>query len=249
MSSGALPCSRAPSARWSGERAPGHGVRLSVVVPVQGDAAGAAACLAALAPLRQRGHRVIAVSASPRLVSDPQALADRWIAAPAGWDRQCNAGSRAPEAETTDALLFLADHVQLPEDADRRVARALSGPAGHWGCFGVQYVREPFDGAAPSTLLRLASACANAGTRLTGLAHREQALFVTRAAFLAMEGFEDTGSDPAGQFPTRPRHLGRPLLLDPPVRVRVPARSDAAVLHAALRRERDRIVAALRPLA
>ena len=72
-------------------------MKISVVMPVLDEAAGIAAALAALAPLRQAGHELIVADGgssdgTPALAA---ALADRVIAAPRGRARQMNAGAAA----------------------------------------------------------------------------------------------------------------------------------------------------------
>ncbi|HZN85523.1 MAG TPA: TIGR04283 family arsenosugar biosynthesis glycosyltransferase [Burkholderiales bacterium] len=147
--------------------------RLSVVVPVLDEAAGIEACLAALAPLRARGHEVIVVDggsadATPRLAAP---LADRVLAAPRGRAAQMNAGAAAA---TGEALLFLHADTVLPPEADRAVLAALESRA--WGRFDVRIAsRDP--------RLALVGWCMNWRSRLSGIATGDQAIFVRRAAF------------------------------------------------------------------
>lgn len=83
--------------------------RLSLVVPALNEAAGIAACLRGLSPLRARGHEVIVVDggSSDETLQLAQPLADRVLAAPRGRAAQMNAGARVASG---DALLFL--HVE-----------------------------------------------------------------------------------------------------------------------------------------
>ena len=147
--------------------------RLSVVVPVLDEAAGIEACLAALAPLRARGHEVIVVDggsadATPRLAAP---LADRVLAAPRGRAAQMNAGAAAA---TGEALLFLHADTVLPPEADRAVLAGLESRA--WGRFDVRIAsRDP--------RLALVGWCMNWRSRLSGIATGDQAIFVRRAAF------------------------------------------------------------------
>jgi rSAM/selenodomain-associated transferase 2 len=147
--------------------------RLSVVVPALNEAAGIAACLGGLAPLRARGHEVIVVDGgsadgTPRLAAP---LADRVLAAPAGRARQMNAGAAVAAGE---ALLFLHADTALPPEADRAVLGALA--ARPWGRFDVKIAsRDP--------RLAVVGWCMNWRSRLTGIATGDQAIFVRRAAF------------------------------------------------------------------
>jgi rSAM/selenodomain-associated transferase 2 len=107
---------------------------LSIVVPTLNEAAGIARCLAALAPLRARGHEVIvadgaSTDGTARLAAP---LADRVLLAPRGRAVQMNAGAAAA---TGEALLFLHADTLLPPDADRAVLTALASRA--WGRFDV----------------------------------------------------------------------------------------------------------------
>jgi rSAM/selenodomain-associated transferase 2 len=147
--------------------------RLSVVVPTLNEAAGIEACLAALAPLRARGHEVIvadggSTDGTARLAAP---LADRVIEAPRGRAAQMNAGAAAA---TGGALLFLHADTFLPPDADRVVLTALASHA--WGRFDVS-----IDSDDPR--LAVIAYFMNRRSRLTGIATGDQAIFVRRDAF------------------------------------------------------------------
>ncbi len=225
-------------------------MRVAVIMPL-GNAGSAASdavpSLAALHDWRRRGQRIIVAGAEAG--AGLGALADRIVYAPGGWARQANAGSRAPEAELVDALVFLPPGVLLPPDGDRAILRALANASSPWGRFDIRYP------PAPRAALACAAdaALANAGSRLTGICTREQAIFVTRGAFLALEGYAplDPAAQPAADavaemdFCHRARLLGAPILLHAPARVARPAAGAAAVLRAAARREGWRLAHAL----
>jgi rSAM/selenodomain-associated transferase 2 len=147
--------------------------RLTVVVPALNEAGGIEACLAALAPLRARGHEVIVVDggsadATPQLAAP---LADRVINAPRGRAAQMNAGAAAAAG---DALVFLHADTRLPPEADRRVLEALATHA--WGRFDVA-----IDSDDPR--LAVIAFFINRRSRLSGIATGDQAIFVRRDAF------------------------------------------------------------------
>lgn len=147
--------------------------RLSVVVPALNEAAGIAACLGALAPLRARGHEVI-VADGGSADGTPQCaapLADRVIVAPRGRAAQMNAGAAAAAG---DALVFLHADTRLPPEADRLVLDALDAHA--WGRFDVA-----IDSDDPR--LAVIAYFINRRSRLTGIATGDQAIFVRRDAF------------------------------------------------------------------
>lgn len=155
--------------------------RLTIIVPVLNEAVILADALAALAPLRARGAEVIVVDSgssdgSPDLA---RPLADQVVAAPRGRGAPLNLGAALG---TGDALLFLHADTALPQDADRLIAAALSRRA--WGRFDLRIAgRHP--------LLTVIAHMINWRSRLTGIATGDQAIFVTRAAFMAVGGFPD----------------------------------------------------------
>jgi len=147
--------------------------RLSVIVPALNEAAGIEACLAALAPLRARGHQVIvadggSTDGTARLAAP---LADRVLAAARGRAAQMNAGAAAASGE---ALLFLHADTFLPPDADRAVLAALASHA--WGRFDITIRSE-------DPRLAVIAYFMNRRSRLTGIATGDQAIFVRRDAF------------------------------------------------------------------
>ncbi|MFY9317134.1 MAG: TIGR04283 family arsenosugar biosynthesis glycosyltransferase [Burkholderiales bacterium] len=147
--------------------------RLSIIVPALNEAAGIAACLQALAPLRAGGHEVIVVDggSEDRTQEIAAPLADRVLVAPCGRARQMNAGAAAASG---DALLFLHADSRLPPLADELVVQALRER--NWGRFDVR-----IDSVHP--LLRVVARAMNLRSRLTGIATGDQAIFVRRADF------------------------------------------------------------------
>jgi rSAM/selenodomain-associated transferase 2 len=154
-------------------------LRISIIVPVLDEAPVIAAALAALQPLRARGHEVIVVDGGSAdatfALSVP--LADQVIRAPRGRALQMNAGA---DIATGEALLFLHADTRLPEHADELVAGALATSS--WGRFDVR-----IDSARPS--LAAVGCMMNLRSRLTGIATGDQAMFVARAAFMQAGAF------------------------------------------------------------
>ena len=158
-------------------------MRLSIVVPVLDEAAGIAAHLAALAPLRANGAEVIVVDggsadATPDLA---EPLADEVIVAPRGRAAQMNAGAARASG---DVLLFLHADTRLPPGADRLIAAALAETRGAWGRFDVAI-------AGRHALLPVVARLMNLRSRATGIATGDQAIFVTREAFRSVRGFAE----------------------------------------------------------
>jgi rSAM/selenodomain-associated transferase 2 len=158
-------------------------MRLSIVVPVLDEAAGIAAHLAALAPLRGGGAEVIVVDGGStdgtREIAG--ALADRVIVAPRGRAAQMNAGAALAAG---DVLLFLHADTTLPPPADGLIAAALQRTGRAWGRFDVAIV-----GHHP--LLPVVARLMNLRSRATGIATGDQAIFVTRQAFEEVGGYPD----------------------------------------------------------
>ncbi len=178
-------------------------MRLSIVVPVLNEAAGIAAALAPLQALRDAGHEVIVVDggstdATPALAAP---LADRVIAAPRGRARQMNAGAANA---SSDVLLFLHADTRLPDDALAAIEAAMRRYA--WGRFDVHI-------AGRSRWLPVIATLMNLRSRRTGIATGDQAIFVTRAAFDAVDGYPDQPLMEDIELSKRLKRLGPPACL------------------------------------
>ncbi len=169
-------------------------MRLSIIVPVLNEAAGIAATLAALQPLRERGTEVIVVDggSTDGTVALCANQASLVIAAARGRACQMNAG--AAQA-TGDVLLFLHADTTLPNDADLLVQSAVAnhahkrvvGPLSNhtaWGRFDVRIVGR-------SVWLPVIAVLMNLRSRYTGIATGDQAMFVQAALFKQVGGFKD----------------------------------------------------------
>lgn len=153
---------------------------LCIVVPVLNEAQGIQATLQALAPLRQRGARVVVVDGGSQ--DDTRALAqahaDAVIEGPRGRALQMNAGAALGWGEV---LLFLHADTTLPEHADAHLLQALS--QGYvWGRFDVRIDGRP-------RMLAVVAAMMNLRSRWTGIATGDQAIFMRREAFAQVGGF------------------------------------------------------------
>lgn len=153
---------------------------LCIVVPVLNEAQGIEATLQALAPLRQRGARVVVVDGGSQ--DDTPALArahaDEVIESARGRAAQMNAGAALGWGEV---LLFLHADTTLPKRADDHLMQALA--RGHaWGRFDVRIAGRPW-------MLRVVAAMMNLRSRWTGIATGDQALFMRREAYAQVGGF------------------------------------------------------------
>lgn len=183
-------------------------MRLTIVIPALNEASTLERTLRGLAPMRERGVRIVVADggSTDDTAQRGAALADRVLDAPRGRALQMNAGARAPEAQDADVLLFLHADTRLPAEADRIVLRALANSASVWGHFDVS-----IEGA--SAWLPVVAAAMNLRSRLSGIATGDQALFVERSSFLALEGFAAIALMEDIEFCRRARRLSRPVAL------------------------------------
>ncbi len=158
-------------------------MKLSIIVPALNEQAAIGATLAAVSPLRTRGHEVIVVDggSSDATRERARAAADRVIDAPRGRSRQMNAGARAAQG---DVLVFLHADTLLPPGADESISCAMEASGRQWGRFDVRI-------AGASRMLALVAFSMNWRSRLTGAATGDQAMFVRREAFARAGGFPD----------------------------------------------------------
>lgn len=154
---------------------------LSIIVPVLNEAQRVASTLQMLAPFRQRGAEVIVVDGgsddeTPDIAYD---LADRVLIAPRGRAMQMNAGASVAQGYL---LLFLHADTWLPPDADTLLLYGPGRESAVWGRFDVEIDGE-------HRLLPLVARLINARSRATGIATGDQAMFMTREAFIQVGGF------------------------------------------------------------
>jgi rSAM/selenodomain-associated transferase 2/rSAM/selenodomain-associated transferase 1 len=177
---------------------------LSIVIPVLDEAAGIADALTPLQPLRAEGVELIVVDggSTDGTAAAAAPLCDRLLVALRGRGRQMHEGARAAQGEV---IVFLHADTVLPAGAIDAIRRAVAAGAA-WGRFDVS-----IDGRSPA--LRLVGFMMNLRSRLTGIATGDQAMFVTRAAYLAAGGFPDIPLMEDIAFSATLRRLGRPACL------------------------------------
>lgn len=154
---------------------------LSIIVPVLNEAQRIAATLEMLMPFRQRGVEVIVVDGgsdddTPDIAYD---LADRVLIAPRGRAVQMNAGASVARGYV---LLFLHADTWLPPDADTLILHGPGRETSVWGRFDV-------DIEGQHRLLPWVARMMNARSRSSGIATGNQAMFMTREAFIQAGGF------------------------------------------------------------
>ena len=156
-------------------------MRLSVVIPALNEAAQIDAAVASARGPQVREVIVVDGGSGDATAARARAAGATVIAADRGRARQMNAGAAVAGG---DVLLFLHADTRLPPAFDAVVDAALADPAVVGGRFDLR-----LDPGSP--FLDLTAALINLRSRLTGIATGDQALFVRRAVFEAMGGFED----------------------------------------------------------
>ena len=156
--------------------------QLSIVIPVLNEATTIGAALAALQPLREVGHEVIVADGGSQdgTREAAEGLHDQWVTAARGRAVQMNAGAAAAQG---DVLVFLHADTRLPADAPDWLARFCRGSKA-WGRFDVRLSGQRF-------LFRVIAFFMNHRSRMTGICTGDQALFVRRAVFEALGGFDE----------------------------------------------------------
>ena len=177
---------------------------LSIVMPALNEAAGIAPLLMALQPLRARGVEIVLADggSTDGTVQQAAPWVDAVVAPGRGRAVQMNAGAAAASA---DRLLFLHADTRLPPLADVQVVQALAAGA-CWGRFDVRIEGRP-------PMLRVVAALMNLRSRLSGIATGDQAIFVSRAAFVQVGGYPVQPLMEDIELSRRLKRLGRPACL------------------------------------
>lgn len=179
--------------------------RISIIIPALNEAEGIGDTLAALAPLRARGHQVVVADggSTDATAALARPLADAVVHAPRGRAAQQNAGAAAADG---DVLLFLHADTRLPADADRLILAGLAAGGAGWGRFDVR-----LSGRAP--MLRVVERMISLRSRATGIATGDQAIFIRRDWWARAGGFPPIPLMEDVALSTTLRRMGRPLCL------------------------------------
>jgi hypothetical protein len=130
-----------------------------------------------------------------------EALADLVLSAAPGRASQMNTGARHARAAS---LLFLPVGLRLPADVDRLVKAALQDH--HWGHFTLEAKSRHLPAV-------VAAAAADLISRLTGVASLHQAIFVKRALFRQLGGFDESAAFEDEELTRRLRRAAAPASL------------------------------------
>ncbi|MDZ4095141.1 MAG: TIGR04283 family arsenosugar biosynthesis glycosyltransferase [Paracoccaceae bacterium] len=177
---------------------------ISIIIPVLNEAPLIATLLSDL-QARFHGAELIVVDGGShdQTLSDAGPLADIMIRSASGRARQMNAGARLANGQV---LIFLHADTRLPDDALTAISAGLAEENRIWGRFDVALSGRHF-------LLPLIARLMNLRSRLTGVATGDQAIFVTKLAFLAINGFPEIALMEDVALSKRLLRIGAPLCL------------------------------------
>jgi rSAM/selenodomain-associated transferase 2 len=156
---------------------------LSVIVPVLNEAAHIERTLTELARTCPGAEVIVVDGGSTDGTMDlvRRFLRATLIEAARGRAQQMNAGARIAAGS---ALLFLHADTTLPPGAQEAIQEALRQPGVAGGRFDVR-----FDNPRP--IFKLIATMMNTRSRVSGISTGDQALFVRRSAYDALEGYRD----------------------------------------------------------
>lgn len=156
-------------------------LHVSIIMPVLDEAASIVSTLDDLRGWRELGHEVIVVDGGSEdgTIALATPLCDRIIQAPKGRANQMNAGAAVAGGEV---LVFLHADTRLPQDALAHLQRFVDSPAA-WGRFDVRL-------SGGKWVYHVIGGLINLRSRLTGICTGDQAIFVRRAMFQEVGGFE-----------------------------------------------------------
>lgn len=177
---------------------------VSIVVPVLNEGDGIRSALERLSVLREAGAEVVIVDggSTDDTLANVRDLGDQLVSAPRGRGSQMNAGAHQASGVV---LIFLHADTILPMGALDAVTQAIDKGA-VWGRFDVA-----IDG--PSRWFSVISFMMNVRSRWSGIATGDQAIFVSRRAFLESGGFPDIPLMEDVSFCSSMRSRSRPACL------------------------------------
>ena len=156
-------------------------MNISVIVPVLNEEKNIAATLEALLRLAPYETIVVDGGSSDRTREIAAAFPVKNISSERGRARQMNRGARESDG---DVLLFLHADTRLPLTAFADIARALGDPSLVGGRFDVELEGHHW-------ILPLVGRMISYRSRISKVGTGDQAIFVRRAVFEGLNGFQD----------------------------------------------------------
>lgn len=181
---------------------------ISIVIPVWQEANTIEATLKSLASLRHAGNEVLVVDggSDDATVRLAEPWCDHVLVSAKGRAVQMNAGAAVARGEV---LLFLHADTRLPATALAQLEAFVASDR-QWGRFDVRLT-----GQRP--IYRLIAWLVNWRSRLTGIATGDQALFVRRSVFAALQGFRPIALMEDVEMSTRLKTVSAPYCVADPV--------------------------------
>lgn len=152
---------------------------ISIIIPVLNESHSITQTLMPLQKWRCRGHQVILVDGGSEddTVLRANGMVDKVINAPKGRANQMNAGAEQADG---DVLLFLHADTLISETADQQILDALSNT--RWGRFSVKF-------SSDKVIFKIIAIMMNLRSCLTSVATGDQAIFVNKQLFMAVDGY------------------------------------------------------------
>jgi rSAM/selenodomain-associated transferase 2 len=156
---------------------------ISTIIPTLNEAATISDTLAALQPMRKRGHQVILVDGGSQdsTFSIAKPLVDLALCSSAGRATQMNAGAGVAHG---DLLWFLHADTHIPVDTELLLEPLLRDCTKEWGRFDIRL-------SGNTLSLRIIERMMNWRSRLSGIATGDQGIFIYRDTFERIGGFSD----------------------------------------------------------
>jgi glycosyltransferase involved in cell wall biosynthesis len=139
---------------------------ISIIIPTLNEAATISDTLAALQPMRKRGHQVILVDGGSQdsTFSIAKPLVDLALCSSAGRATQMNAGAGVAHG---DLLWFLHADTHIPADTEQLLEHLLRNCTKEWGRFDIRLSGNVLS-------LRIIERMMNWRSRLSGIATGDQ---------------------------------------------------------------------------